>query len=126
MNAEFKVTCSATFTSGKFAPREDVIAEIVSSIEGADPSSMSVGDGEYEVSDWNVEEVSQPTPKQLKHQTRVDDARKQLLLLVLAYVESSRGTIHSPSAGVIKAADRFTRLINPQSKPTAAEVPNEA
>lgn len=114
MDLEFKVTCSTRFMQGKFAPRDDVAAEIVSAIESADPGDFSTGEGEYEVSDWTVEEITQPSRRVLKHQSRVDTARELLLNAVIANL-SRGGSDIVLDKSVRQAFDRLQRLIKEKS-----------
>lgn len=57
MKLKFTVECEARKTQGKFAAKGDVSAEILDALEGADPSSITVGDSEYEVENWFVTSV---------------------------------------------------------------------
>jgi len=59
---QINVTCERQ--QGKFAGREELAAQIQEALEGADPGSLS-GDngGEYETTEWMVEEMEQPKPQ---------------------------------------------------------------
>lgn len=54
--ARFTVDVEWEFVSGKFAPRETIVEEILNEIGNADPGDISADEGEYAVASWNVEE----------------------------------------------------------------------
>jgi hypothetical protein len=58
MNFTFTVTVSVERTQGKFESRDTIGAAITDALEGADPGSITGdNDGEYQVTDWIVEEA---------------------------------------------------------------------
>ena len=61
MNFTFTVNVTVERTEGKFASRDDIAAQIQAALEGADEGSWTgENDGQYETSNWSVEEVEQP------------------------------------------------------------------
>lgn len=61
MRARITVDVEIERIQGKFASKEDLVAEILDSIESANPQSISGvgadGTSEYEITDWVVEEA---------------------------------------------------------------------
>jgi hypothetical protein len=108
MQVEFKVSCDVSFTSGKFASAEDIESEIQSELENADPGSLSVNEGEYDVSDWTVEPTFQPSRKQLRRQRMVTEAQKQLIDAIRESIEQSTVS----SGRVVEAFKKYTKLSN--------------
>lgn len=60
MRLRLVVDAEVSFTSGKFASRAEVEDELLSALEGADPGSVSAGEGEYEVDAWDVSSEDPP------------------------------------------------------------------
>jgi hypothetical protein len=59
----FVVDIEVNFTSGKFAAKSDIADEISSELDNCNPGSLSIGEGEYEVVDWDVSEDEPPKIK---------------------------------------------------------------
>lgn len=58
MTFTYTVTAVVERTEGKFASRDDLGGQILAELEGADPSNLTgENGGEYEVTDWTVEEA---------------------------------------------------------------------
>lgn len=55
MQVIIQVSAEVERVSGPFASRDDIEAELISEVEGADPGSLQPGDNEYEVQMWEVE-----------------------------------------------------------------------
>lgn len=66
MRLRFIVDVEVNFTSGKFAAKSDIADEIRSEIDNCNPGSLSVGEGEYEVQDWDVGEDEPPKIKRAR------------------------------------------------------------
>lgn len=66
----FEVSVEVERSEGKFAARDEIAAQIQEALESADPGSYE-GDngGQYETSDWSVDEVMQSKPKRPKAPT---------------------------------------------------------
>lgn len=61
MRFTFTVEVEVERTQGKFSTREDLGGQIIEAIESANPDTLyGENDGEYEVTDWTVEEQPQP------------------------------------------------------------------
>lgn len=62
MRVKIEVEVELEFQSGKFAPRDEVVDQLVEAIEGADPGEVSGigadGDSSYGVVGWDVTEVT--------------------------------------------------------------------
>jgi hypothetical protein len=57
---EFKVTVEAERVEGKFASREDLAGQIRDELENTNPGSLTgENDGEYDIVEWEVEEVGE-------------------------------------------------------------------
>lgn len=57
MRFEFVVTVEVERTEGKFSSREDIAAQIMEELEGADPSVIEgENGGQYETVCWEIEE----------------------------------------------------------------------
>jgi hypothetical protein len=64
MTFTFTVTVEVERTQGKFATREELAEQIISELEGANPGTLEgENGGEYEVSDFTVEETATPKPE---------------------------------------------------------------
>lgn len=61
MDFAYLVTAQVERTEGKFAARDELEEQITDALEGADPNSLEGGEGgQYEVTDWSVEEYVPP------------------------------------------------------------------
>lgn len=57
MEFSFIVNASVERVQGKFSTRENIEEELIETIDGANPGSITgENDGEYEVTDWTVEQ----------------------------------------------------------------------
>jgi hypothetical protein len=57
MRLRFMVDVELTKASGKFASKAEAIEAVQEALEGADESSWSLGDSEYETAEWSVSEA---------------------------------------------------------------------
>lgn len=118
MRIEILVAVEVSFASGKFAPRDDIVEELKGQL--SDPGSLSVGEGEYNVDGWEVEEHSTMTPKELARR------RKMIVDAVLALehlAESVTTPLHGKKDRVAKlAADlrRAFNILDPKTGPALA------
>jgi hypothetical protein len=59
---EYRVTVEIERLQGKFASKDEITEAILEEIRGANPDSIdglgADGTSEYEITDWDVEEVS--------------------------------------------------------------------
>ena len=58
---EFRVVVEVERTSGKFAPRDEIVGAIQEALDEANPGNIDSigadGDSDYEVTEWSVDEV---------------------------------------------------------------------
>lgn len=74
MEFVFEIRATADYQQGKFASRDDLSEQIQSELESADPGSLtSENDGEYEISNWEVEEIPQVKPRAYSDARALDE-----------------------------------------------------
>lgn len=61
MQVVLKITATVERQKGKFAPRDEIIEEMINQVDGANPYLITGvgadGDSEYEITDWEVEQA---------------------------------------------------------------------
>lgn len=55
MNISVQVNAVIDHTSGVFVPKEEIEEQVAEALESADYGSWSVGESEYETTEWEVE-----------------------------------------------------------------------
>jgi len=78
MTFTFTITVEVERTQGKFATREELAEQIIAELEGANPGTLEgENGGEYEVSDFTVEETETPKlPRRRRMVTPVATTRR--------------------------------------------------
>lgn len=66
MEFSFIVNASVERSQGRFSTREDIEEQLIEALDSANPGSITgENDGEYEVTDWSVEDNNQKPGKPL-------------------------------------------------------------
>src|SRR5262245_41287373 len=95
----FVVEVTVNRTSGKIASNEDIASEIIQALESADIGSFNPGDGEYETTQWEVQqEEKKPKPRR-RRAAGVVTALLALALATMTHAADGRpfGGTHSAS-----------------------------
>lgn len=97
MKIEIIVSAEVSFSSGKYASREDITQALIDDI--SDPGTVTANEGEYNVDSFEVSEHSTVDP-------RTVDRRRRLLIAAIETLDAAEKGI-----GKHKRPDAMTKLV---------------